>query len=581
MAITGAVFRRCGILPVLCILLVLPFASMAQMASGDATAPRLALVIGNTAYRNAQPLPNAGRDAQDVARVLEGMGFAVTLLIDLDRTALNGAIREFGLRSQGASVALLYYAGHGLQMARGVQSDNFIVPVDARLIDVHDVDDETIAVSRIIDRLEGAASRIIILDACRDNPLAGQMRGQTATRNVTRGLVRMELNNPGTLLVYSTDPGSVALDGTGRNSPFARALIEYLPTPGLDVRLILTRVRASVLAATQGRQRPWSTDGLLQDVILQPALPSTAMPAPAPSATTDDPAADVAFWNSVKDSNDPRELDAYAQAFPNGRFIALARARLERLRAGTRPPVDAAAGQLRPDPASAALSNLPAPRQPGFIATPSGCRLWHAGPRHDEAVVWTGECRDGLATGYGSGEWRGEGGSVRFAATLADGHINGPGRLEWSNGERYEGYLRDGRPHGAGVLQMRDGRRYEGYFLDGVRTGLGRLLLPSGDRYEGTFVNGERSGRGVFFFANGDRYEGEFLDNLWQGPGTYVFAGGTRYVGSFERGLAVGSGTVTLSDGQRFNAQARDGCVAWGTGGRMVFGRPEGECSAR
>jgi len=577
--------------------LLAPLSALAQQPA-PASGPRVALVIGNAAYRNTQVLPNPGNDAEDVGRILEGMGFAVTVARDLDRAAMNRAIRDFGERAQGASVALLFYAGHGMQLPRGVSGENFLVPIDARLADIRDVDEEAIALSRVLERLDGAVSRIIILDACRDNPLAAQMRGQTATRSAGRGLARVENADPGTLLVYSTDPGSVALDGAGRNSPFASALVEHMATPALDVRLMLTRVRASVLNQTQGRQRPWSTDGLVQEVLLRPTEPTRTLPAPG---LLDPLAAELAFWDSVKDSTDARELEAYVEAFPQGRFVALARTRIERIRSAAGPgPVTAAAGAgtAPPQPPQPPITRVIArPGLPGFTADPSGCRLWNPSPHRDETVVWSGACRDGLAEGEGSGEWRWSDGAARFAGTLVAGRLHGGGRFEWPGGERYdgaflegartgrgtytwpngmryEGDFADGLPHGSGLLRLPDGARYEGEFLRGARTGTARLALPNGDRYEGAFVDGQRTGAGVYVWTNGDRFEGHFSNGVPAGRGVFRFANGNRYEGDFRDGRRTGQGLFIWTDGARYEgafaqgARTGRGVYAWPTGDR-------------
>ncbi|HYF06208.1 MAG TPA: caspase family protein [Acetobacteraceae bacterium] len=334
---------------------------------------RLALVIGNGAYRHTQPLRNPSNDAEDVARTLEAAGFTVTLVRDLDRAGMTRVIREFGERAQGAAVALLYYAGHGMQLSRGVSGENFLVPVDARLNDIRDVDDETLSLTRVLERLDGAQSRIVILDACRDNPLAAQMRGQTGTRSAARGLARVETASHGSLLVFSTEPGAVAFDGQGRNSPFAAALVEHLPTPGLDVRLVLTRVRASVVAATSGRQTPWNSDGLLNEVVLRPAAPPPPAPptpvaapvvppitAPAPEVL------DLAFWQSFHPSRNVADYEEYLRQFPQGRFAGLARNRIEELRrvAAAPAPAPAPAPEPAPAPSPAVIRVPPQPPAP-------------------------------------------------------------------------------------------------------------------------------------------------------------------------------------------------------------------------
>ncbi|MBP0491309.1 caspase family protein [Pararoseomonas indoligenes] len=295
-----------------------------------ALAQRIALVIGNSAYQRHGALANAASDASGVAAALQKLGFQTSAYLDTDRPTMMRALREFGDRAQGAEVALVFYAGHGVQVSRGASAENYLLPVDARLADVRDVEDEAIGLERLLERLDGARTRIVILDACRDNPFAAQMAGQTASRGVSRGLARVETSQRGTLLVFSTEPGNVALDGADGASPFAAALIDYLPTEGIEVRQMLTRVRQRVFQATGGKQTPWSNDGLFNDVFLAGVV-RPAEAANAPSAPDPGTAMELAFWNSIQGTSDRQELEAYLAAFPQGRFAALARARLERL----------------------------------------------------------------------------------------------------------------------------------------------------------------------------------------------------------------------------------------------------------
>src|ERR1019366_3247352 len=347
---------------------VLVCMSVAAHASGE----RVALVIGNGAYLNAPALTNPASDARAIATGVRGAGFQTDLRPDLDRKEMSRALREFGEKAEHADVALLFYAGHGLQLARGNSSENYLVPVDARLLDVRDVDDETLSLARVLERLDGAHSRVIILDACRDNPLANQMRGLTGTRSIARGLGRVDAASKGTLLVFSTEPGSLALDGGGGiNSPFASALLHHLTTPGLEVRQMFTRVRAEVYRETGGQQTPWSNDGLFDDVFfgkpLANARPSEAVP-------SHDSRADIDYWLSVEASDDAGKFEAYLTRFPAGIFAARARDRIEKLHTKAEPvrpaslPVETApvepAPALVPKPISSQTRPVPEVKQP-------------------------------------------------------------------------------------------------------------------------------------------------------------------------------------------------------------------------
>lgn len=301
---------------------------------------RVALVIGNGAYQHTQRLANPVNDARAVAESLRRLGFQVTEGFDQNRSAMLVTLREFGDRARGAEVALVFFAGHGMQVARGgSNAENYLLPVDARLADIRDVEDEALSLGRVLERLDGATSRVVILDACRDNPLAQRNPGPGLTRSVGRGLAPLDIGARGTLVAFATDPGRTAADGTGRHSPFTAALLDHLPTPGLELRQVLTRVRQQVVQATQGRQTPWSNDGLLQEVFLaRPPAPPPPLPAPAPAPTAEQAQRDTLFWQGIQASRDPSDYEHYLQRFPDGLFRELARQRIATLRPAPSPP---------------------------------------------------------------------------------------------------------------------------------------------------------------------------------------------------------------------------------------------------
>ena len=247
---------------------------------------RVALVVGNGAYQAVPQLANPVPDAVAVARVLQAAGFQTDLVRDADRNALAAALRRFGTAAEGAELAVFYFAGHGIQIG----GDNHLLPVDARLSHVRDVDYELVGLPLVLRAMQGAQARILFLDACRDNPLAAQVRGLSGTRSVGLGLARVETVDLGTLVAFSTSPGAVALDGTGANSPFTEALVRHMATPGLEVRQLMTRVRRSVVEATGGRQIPWDNSSLITEVVLRPGLVPAGgaqvaiAPVPEPSA---------------------------------------------------------------------------------------------------------------------------------------------------------------------------------------------------------------------------------------------------------------------------------------------------------
>ncbi|KRR06103.1 hypothetical protein CQ12_03015 [Bradyrhizobium jicamae] len=218
---------------------------------------RIALVIGNSAYENAAALPNPVRDADLVADVLKRTGFeTVTSLTNLRKDALISALRDFAARAETADWAVVYYAGHGMEVG-GI---NYLIPTDAKIAADRDIGFEAVPLEQVLNAAERARKlRLVILDACRDNPFANQMKRTltVASRSVSRGLAAVE-PEAGTLVVYAAKDGETALDGDGTNSPFASAFVKNVPTPGLEVRRLFDFVRDDVMEATGRKQKPFS-----------------------------------------------------------------------------------------------------------------------------------------------------------------------------------------------------------------------------------------------------------------------------------------------------------------------------------
>jgi hypothetical protein len=253
-------------------------------APADA-ADKVALVIGNGKYVNATPLPNPPNDARAVSAALGAIGFEVTQGQDLDRNGMEGLVRDFLRKADGAKVALLFYAGHGMQ----VDGRNYLVPVDAKLERASDLNFETVELDKILGSLDDPArATIVILDACRDNPLSRSFRaklGATRSGAVGAGLAAYSSLGTGTLIAFATAPGQTALDGQGSNSPFTQALVKHMRTPNLEVRQMLTRVRADVASVTRNQQIPWDNSSLLGEVFLAgQGAASAALPAPPPAS---------------------------------------------------------------------------------------------------------------------------------------------------------------------------------------------------------------------------------------------------------------------------------------------------------
>jgi uncharacterized caspase-like protein len=213
---------------------------------------RVALVIGNSQYETVTALDNPRNDAKAIAGVLRGIGFdEVKLVEDLDYSEMRRTLKEFAADARGSDVALIYYAGHGVE----VGGTNYLVPTDAELPSNQDVDFEAVPLDNVRTAVSGAAKlRLVILDACRNNPF--KLASSDGKRSVGRGLARVE-SDANELIAYAARKGTLASDGTGKgNSPFATALIRHLQTPGLEINFLFRKVRDDVLSATGNEQEP-------------------------------------------------------------------------------------------------------------------------------------------------------------------------------------------------------------------------------------------------------------------------------------------------------------------------------------
>lgn len=251
----------------------------------NADSERVALVIGNAAYANTSALRNPRNDAQDVAAALEKLGYSVISGFDLSHAEMGRTIRRFAAALDGAGIGVFFYAGHGIQ----IDGVNYLVPTDSRLEDEYSPTFELIPV-HVVQRIMENRNRtnILFLDACRDNPLVRNLSRAMGTRSVSigRGLAASE-SGIGTLISYSTQPGNVALDGDGRNSPYAGALARHLSHAGLHIGDMLINVRRDVMQATNNKQVPWEHTALTDRFYFSPPLlpraaePSSSSPTPA------------------------------------------------------------------------------------------------------------------------------------------------------------------------------------------------------------------------------------------------------------------------------------------------------------
>jgi len=287
---------------------------------------RVALVVGDSAYQNVPPLRNPANDAAMMEITFRQAGFdVVDARHDLSAQETRQALRQFADSAQDADIAVIYYAGHGVE----VDGINYLIPVDARLERDNDVFDEALPLDRVLLAVEPARQlRLVILDACRDNPFAKTMKRTVASRAIGRGLAKVEPDSPNLLIAYSAKAGSTAQDGNGSNSPFTMALARHLTTPGLDIRKAFGFVRDDVLKNTGNQQEPFVYGSLGgEDVALVPGSSSAQAPvANAQAETRRDYELALQIGNKAA-------FDAFLAQHPDGFYASLTRLQLEKIAA--------------------------------------------------------------------------------------------------------------------------------------------------------------------------------------------------------------------------------------------------------
>ena len=330
-----------------------------------AAAKRLALVVGNGAYREA-PLRNPPGDARAMAAALRELGFEVIALENANRRKMQRAVLEFGRKLKEAEVGLFYYAGHGMQ----VRGANYLIPIGAEITHEDEVEVEAVDTNYVVARMGAADNKfnIVILDACRNNPF------ERSFRSAQQGLAAITAPT-GTLIAYATAPGSVAADGDGANGLYTSALVEAMRRPGLKIEETFKQVRGTVVAKSKGQQTPWESSSLVGDFLFK-AAPAVAIPAPAPAPVpvpaapqTNERDVELAFWNSVKDSRNPDDFDAYLKTYPHGSFVRLAEVRLRALKAP--PPAIAGPAVMAPTPAPVVAAPVVAAPAPTSVPVPA------------------------------------------------------------------------------------------------------------------------------------------------------------------------------------------------------------------
>ncbi len=296
--------------------LLVPLLGTASTAHAE---KRVALVIGNDTYATLPDLNNARKDAEGMAAKLRELGFEVILKTNAGRRDLHRALAAFGGRLQAGATGLAFFAGHGIQSG-GV---NYLVPVDADLEVEADLRAEALPASEILAAMEQAGNplNILILDACRDNPLPRRRRSAVrglAVLNVPEGV-------KGTAILYSAGPGQTAEDGPpGGHGVFTGELLKAMDMPGLTIEQAFKETSRRVHARTHNRQRPWFLASIQGDFIFRPGEGAVSTPTPSAPGTN----MEALFWQTIQTSSNPADFEEYLRKFPSGTFAGLARNRL-------------------------------------------------------------------------------------------------------------------------------------------------------------------------------------------------------------------------------------------------------------
>lgn len=518
---------------------------LAALAAWPAHARRLALVIGNDAYQKVTKLDRAGADAEAVAKELTAAGFEVSLHRDLSNTRFAVAVSEFYDKVKKGDDVVVFYAGHGVQTERGAQ----LLPVDIEGDTEFVVERLSQPVNGLLDSLERLQPRmsLVIIDACRDNPLRAQGRPIGAARGLSGPNVAR-----GQMLMFSAASRERALDSLGKddkhpNGVFTRELVARMRTPGLPFEQLARDVQNAVekLAATVNhKQRPLIVNDSIGDFAFYPAGTVAAAPALPPAARAPDAAQLSAaredrFWDGVLKADTIEAYRGYLERYPQGEYAVIARAAVAKL--GERPAVLAQNTRgAASEPAAAsvpAAAPASAPRlDPAPAAAPAAPPPVVAPPPSPTAAPAAAPAASPPAP--------------PSAAPAAP--VRGRAAYTLPNGDRYEGDVLGNQRTGKGVYRFANGDRYEGDFVADQFMGQGVMVFANGDRYEGGFRGISKQGRGTMVFANGDRYEGDFVDNVYHGQGRFSFVTGERYTGSYQRGVKQGQGEQVFANKDRY-----------------------------
>ena len=314
---------------------------------------RVALVIGNASYQHTTKLNNPRNDAEDVGAALKRLGFDTIVGLDLTKSQMDGAVIRFARAARESDIAMFYYSGHAMQFANA----NYLLPVDAKLADEEDLRLMT-KIDEILGDLQRARNlRILVLDSCRDNPLADELKrsiGLTRSASIGRGLARID-GPQGTIVAYATQSNRTAADGQGRNSPYTAAFLKHFEARE-EIGTLFRRIGADVVAATNQAQVPELSLSLFGEIYLN-GKPAAAAAGAAPATPTPSNDAEHA-WTAAKDTSNPAVLEAFIRRFGDTFYGDLARLRLEEIKKAQ------AAVAPKPEPRPRQQATLSPPPKP-------------------------------------------------------------------------------------------------------------------------------------------------------------------------------------------------------------------------
>ncbi|HSV53260.1 MAG TPA: caspase family protein [Burkholderiaceae bacterium] len=567
------------------------FCFFSPLAGAQAMAEhRLALVIGNASYRNS-PLVNPVNDARLMEAALREAGFDVIKAENASLRDMRRLLRDFGDRlKQRGGVGLFYFAGHGLQ----VRGENYLVSVDSDIRNEDEVADDALNAQLVLEKMQSAGNRVnvVILDACRNNPFA------VRSRSAVLGLATMHAPS-GSIIAYSTAPGSVASDGGGQNGLYTQHLARVIPQAGVPIEEAFKMVRAAVRRESNNQQVPWENTALEGQFYFKPAagevVAALGRPDSLPPPVVLGPSSrEIAYWENVKNSGSVQELQSYLERFPNGEFAAIARSRIASMPKSQ--GMDSAALTARPAPAIAQATApipIPIPTVAPAAGSADAAAVASAAPVQDrEIVAGTTRFIGKFVQDAGGKTWSGSGKVLwangdQFEGTLEKGKREGTGRFSWSNGQYYEGAWLDDRPNGSGTLRFPDGNQFEGTVVNGQPEGQGRMRYASEDTYVGQLSQGLPHGRGVYTWKSGQRFDGDWQKGAPQGSGNMQFANGNQYQGGIANGIPHGAGRMVYASGDTYTGNFSvgvpdgNGVFAWKNGdqysGQWKSGNKDGQ----